>query len=161
MDIFTIGIAFALLAMAMLIARKKLREIESVSLLDFVRRMRSGAAFRDIEPSELQEIITLQNNAPLLIGLREKEPYEAGHIAGTIFLPFDDFMHEVLVKESYAKDKAMILICDHGLKSKVAADILGEDEGFSSVVSLRGGMEAWEKYSQPAPHFRCCPSFGC
>ena len=42
----------------------------------------------------------------------------------------------------------MILICDHGLKSKVAADILGEDEGFSSVVSLRGGMEAWEKFKK-------------
>ena len=72
---------------------------------------------------------------------------------------FDDFMHEVLVKEDYAKDKAMILICGHGLMNKVAADILGEDECFSSVVSLRGGIEIWEKYSQPAPRFAYCQFF--
>jgi len=153
-------IAIALLTVAILIARKKLREIESVSLLDFVRRMKSGAYFRDIGSAELQEILARRRDMPLLIDLRERDIFEKEHIEKTISLPFDDFMHEVLVEESYDKEQAMILICDHGLKSKVAADILGEDEGFSSVLSLRGGMEAWEKYRQPAPRFACCPSFG-
>jgi len=160
MSILIVGIIIVILVAGIVITRK-LGEIQSVSPLDFVRRMRSGAAFRDIEPSELQEIIANQSDAPLLIDLREKEPYEAGHIAGAVFLPFDDFMHEVLVEEGYDKEQAMILICDHGLKSKVAADILGEDEGFTSVFSLRGGMEAWENFLQPSsPRFACCPSFG-
>ncbi len=140
---------------------RKFREIKSVSPIDFVRRMRSGAEFRDIEPAELQEILAHQSNLPLIVDLREKEPYKEGHIAKAILLPFDDFLHEVLINEVYDKDQAMILICDHGLKSKVAADILGEDEGFSSVLSLRGGMEAWEKYRQPLSRFQCCPSFLC
>ncbi len=160
MDIFLIGIAIALLVVATLIARKKLREIESVSLLDFVRRMRSGAEFRDIEPAELQEILTRQTDMPLLIDLRERDIFEAEHIEKAISLPFDDFMHAVLVEEAYEKETAMILICDHGLKSKVAADILGEDEGFTSVLSVRGGMGTWGKYRQPSTRFACCPKFG-
>ena len=160
MDFLLIGtVVIALLAVTIVIARK-LREIESVSLLDFLRRISSGAEFRDIEPAELQEILARQTDMPLLIDLRERDVFEARHIEKAVSLPFDNFMHEVLIEESYDKEQAMILICDHGLKSKVAADILGEDEGFSSVLSLRGGMEAWEKYRQPAPRFACCPSFG-
>ena len=94
----------------------------------------------------MQKILITKNDTPLIIDLREEDIYEKGHIDKALLMPFDNFMHEVLVEESYEKEKAMILICDHGLKSKVAADILGEDEGFSSVLSLRGGMEAWEKY---------------
>ncbi|MCP4141574.1 MAG: rhodanese-like domain-containing protein [Chloroflexi bacterium] len=160
MNILIIGIAIVLLIVATLIARKKLREIESVSLLDFARRMRSGAEFRDIEPAALEEILARNRDGLLLVDLRESDLFEAGHIAQAISLPFDDFMHEVLVEESYDKEQAMILICDHGLKSKVAADILGEDEGFSSVLSLRGGMEAWQKYKEPSVRFACCPNFG-
>ena len=158
MSFLITGIVIILLIVAIVVERK-FRDIQSVSPLDFVRRMRSGAEFRDIEPAKLQEIMARQGDAPLLIDLRENETYEKGHIAGALLVPFDDFMHKVLVEESYNKEQAMILICDHGLKSKVAADILGEDEGFASVLSLRGGMEAWEKYLKPSPRFACCPSF--
>ena len=53
MDFLLIGtVVIALLAVTIVIARK-LREIESVSLLDFLRRISSGAEFRDIEQPEL------------------------------------------------------------------------------------------------------------
>lgn len=158
MYLIVMGAVIVLLVAVIAVARK-FRDIKTVSPIDFIWRMRSGAEFRDIEPAELEEILTHQSDAPLLIDLREKDVYEEGHIAQAILTPFDDFMHAVLVEESYAKDQAMILVCDHGLKSKVAADILGEDEGFSSVLSLRGGMEAWEKHVEPSLSFACCPSF--
>ena len=151
--------SIAILALVAILIVKKLREINSLSFFDFFKRTRSGEAFRDIEPAELQEILTRNGYASLIIDLREKELFEKGHLAKAISLPFNDFMHAALVEEEYEKETSMILICDHGLKSKVAADILGEDEGFSSVLSLRGGMAAWEKYKQPLPHFQCCPSF--
>jgi len=47
------------------------------------------------------------------------------------------------VDERYAKDEELILVCDHGHMSKVAASILGEDEGFTDVVDLAGGMKDW------------------
>ena len=73
-------IAIALLTVAILIARKKLREIESVSLLDFVRRMKSGAYFRDIGSAELQEILARRRDMPLLIDLRERDIFEKEHM---------------------------------------------------------------------------------
>ncbi|MBT3321075.1 MAG: rhodanese-like domain-containing protein [Anaerolineae bacterium] len=145
MDIL-IALIIALLIVAIIRVRKKLNEIKSISLLDFLQRIQNGSEARDISPAKLQKILITKNDTPLIIDLREEDIYEKGHIDKALLMPFDNFMHEVLVEESYEKEKAMILICDHGLKSKVAADILGEDEGFSSVLSLRGGMEAWEKY---------------
>ena len=91
------GVVIVLLVAAIMIARK-FRDIQSVSPIDFLRRMRSGAEFRDIEPAELQESLARQSDVPLIIDLREDDLYEEGHIAGAILIPFDDFMHEVLVE---------------------------------------------------------------
>ena len=151
--------SITILALGVILILKKLRETDSLSFFDFFKRVRSGAAFRDIEPAELQETLMRNGYAPLIIDLRERELFEKGHLAKAISLPFNDFMHAALVEEEYEKETSMVLICDHGLKSKVAADIIGEDEGFSSVLSLRGGMAAWEKYKQPLPSFQCCPGF--
>ncbi len=159
MNILLIAGLTVFLILAIVIANK-FRNIKTISPIDFVRRVRNGVKFRDIEPAALQEILAQQNNHPLLVDLREKNVYEKGHIANAISLPFDDFMHEILVNEKYGKDEEMILICDHGHKSKVAADILGEDEGFSAVFSVRGGMEAWNEHVNiniRSTHvLRCC-----
>ena len=137
-------------------AIKKLREIRSVSLIDFARRLFNGDEERDMKAGMLQKVFSENDLSTLLIDLRESDAFEKEHIADAISLPFNDFMHEVLVNEKYDPKQSMILICDHGLKSKVAADILGEDEGFSSVYSVHGGMEAWNKLIKKEP---CCAGF--
>ncbi len=59
-------------------------------------------------------------------------------------------------------DEDIVLVCDTGHMSRVAAEIMGEDEGFARVFSLRGGMKAWERWrdkeTQAAAFLirRCC-----
>ncbi|MBT7073184.1 MAG: rhodanese-like domain-containing protein [Anaerolineae bacterium] len=123
MDILGISFLAGVLVLAYILVNK-LRGTSAVSLFQFMRRLRSGAKFRDINVSELEKMLRNREKNSLLIDLREVDVFEKDHIADAISLPFDDFMHEILVNETYGKDEAIILICDHGLKSKVAADIL-------------------------------------
>ncbi len=156
-DLF-IGLLAGLLVI-MLLMLKELFQLRTISPREFIQRLRKSAKSRDIHISQLDEMLN-RKPLPVLIDLRKPEIFKRGYIPGALSIPFDDFMHEVLVNEKYGKDDELILICDHGLKSKVAVDILGEDEGFSSVFSVRGGMEAWNKQMHSgvccARLRRCC-----
>ena len=53
----------------------------------------------------------------------------------------------------------MVLVCDTGQLSKVAAAIMAED-GFTQVYSIKGGMRRWNRWmtlSQKIP-FKNIPS---
>jgi rhodanese-related sulfurtransferase len=68
-------------------------------------------------------------------------PY-AGEIGGTdAFIPFDRIAGDVRLPED--KDARLLLYCRTMRMSTLAATTLG-DEGFTNVVVLRGGMQAWE-----------------
>ena len=60
---------------------------------------------------------------------------------------FDDFLKSVLIDGGYKefKSKNVVLVCDTGHKSRVAASILSE-EGFVYAASLNGGMRRWKKW---------------
>ena len=55
-------------------------------------------------------------------------------------------MHGLKIKLIYSLlKKSIILVCDTGQKSRVAASVL-IDEGFSKLVSLKRGMRRWHRW---------------
>jgi len=61
--------------------------------------------------------------------------------------PFDDFLKSVLMDRDYRefKQRKLVLVCDTGHQSRVAASILAE-EGFAKAYSLNRGMRRWSKW---------------
>ena len=127
-----------------------------MSAWEFFSRLLSGSGFGNISPARLKNRLSNVAQDILLVDLRESDRFKKEHIARAISSPFDDFLKEVVVYEKYEKDQEMILICDTGHMSRVAADILNQDEGFEKVVNLSGGMKAWEKSLQAPRTMRCC-----
>ncbi len=75
----------------------------------------------------------------VLLDIRDKASYQAGHIAGSMRL--DDRSITGFINET-EKASAVVVVCYHGHSSQGAANYLAE-QGFSDVYSLDGGYTAW------------------
>jgi rhodanese-related sulfurtransferase len=78
----------------------------------------------------------------ILLDVREREEYRAGHLEGALSLP-RGFL-ELRVEEAVAdKSTPLLTYCASGVRSLMAARTL-KDMGYEQVVSLAGGYTAWK-----------------
>ena len=102
------------MAWAMLTSSPEVREVT----LDEVRGRPSDAAVVDV---------------------REPEEFANGHVPGTVNLPQADLATRL---DEVPRDRPVFVICQGGFRSLRAAQFLSQ-RGFSDVVSVKGGTEAW------------------
>jgi len=108
----------------------------------------AAAAVPFMAMAELRDRIA-QQPAPELIVLdvRERDAYEAGHIPGARLLPRGQL--ELRVNTELPDPTARIVTCcDFGRISTLAAATLRE-MGFQRAVALDGGMKAWREAGYP------------
>lgn len=117
-----------------------------MGMTDFVRRLFFGKGYAELTPPELMKRIDSQPDL-LIVDLRDERKYKQNHIRGAVSHSFDDFLKSILIDGEYGdfKTKTLVLVCDTGHQSRVAAGILAE-EGFVHATSLKGGMWRWNKW---------------
>ena len=76
---------------------------------------------------------------PLLLDVREPWEYQTCHIDGSQSMPMNTVPANVAQLD---KDKPMVCICHHGMRSMQVVLFL-EQQGFSHVINLTGGVDAW------------------
>ncbi len=113
-------------------------------------------------PQVLEIDIAAAANRPpesLLVDVREPEEYAHGHIPGAINLPQADLASRL---SEIPRDRSICTICKGGYRSLRAAQFLAQS-GFTDVVSLSGGTDAWRADGKPLateevapdqPHFK-------
>jgi rhodanese-related sulfurtransferase len=102
------------------------------------------AAFGSITPAEA---VRLVNSGAVLVDIRKREDFEAGHIAGARHVPGEAIADGAKPLERF-KDKAVIAYCDSGTTAGAAARHLGR-LGFQKAYNLRGGLAAWRQENLP------------
>jgi rhodanese-related sulfurtransferase len=164
--IFLMVGAAALATVGLVAGRFKKARLD-IDMLDFFKRLLFGKGYENISPAELSERIAAGDVGLRLVDLREGPKFYLGHILGSESKPFDDFLKEVVVDGLFKDDldREIVLICDTGHLSRVAASILAEEEGFTNLYSLKGGIKNWarwnEKEARKQKH-RCCERLaGC
>ncbi|MBI2729738.1 MAG: rhodanese-like domain-containing protein [Sphingobacteriales bacterium] len=95
---------------------------------------------QQISPIELQQKLRKKEEI-VLIDVREQYEHEAFNIGGTL-IPLPDIMSHV---SDIPKDKPVVLYCKMGVRSKIAIQRLSDKYGFTNLINLSGGMEAWKK----------------
>ena len=135
-----------------------------MGLKDFIRHLFFGKGFTELTPPQLSEEMALKQGL-MIVDLRDKRKYKRNHIKGAVSHPFDDFLKSVLIDGEYQefKTKDLVLVCDTGHQSQVAASILAE-EGFVHVTSLSRGMRRWNQWQNllriqkgfQHKRFHCC-----
>ena len=96
---------------------------------------------REMTTGECSQYLQASAEKPLLLDVREPWEYKIVHLDGSQLIPMRQIPGAL---DSLDPDRETIVICHHGIRSRQVALYL-ERNGFSNVVNLRGGMDAWAK----------------
>ena len=90
---------------------------------------------------ELSRRIAARQNDLVILDVREKDAFDAGHLPGAVHLPRGQL--ELRVNEAFPDPTVRIVaVCEFGKISTLAAATL-RALGFRHASALDGGMEGW------------------
>ena len=96
---------------------------------------------RDLRPRELKTHLAGATPPPLLLDVREPWEYEICHLPGSTLVP----MRQIpAAAAGLDPERETVVICHHGIRSRQVALYL-EQRGFTRVVNLNGGVDAWAR----------------
>jgi rhodanese-related sulfurtransferase len=93
------------------------------------------------------QAVRLMNQGALVLDLRGKESFDAGHIGDARSVPAADLESQAESLKKW-RDKTVITYCDSGISGAAAARTLAK-LGFTKVFNLEGGLNAWSKDNLP------------
>ena len=93
------------------------------------------------------QAVRLMNQGALVIDLRSKELYDAGHIVDARNVPVAELESQADALKKW-RDRSVITYCDSGANGAGAARSLMK-LGFTKVFNLQGGLNAWVKDNLP------------
>ncbi len=105
-------------------------------------RMRSGG--QAVGPSDA---VRLLNQGGVLVDVRSRAEFDGGHVIDARHVPQEELANASETLKKF-KDKVVITCCESGMRSGAAARVL-KAQGFTQVVNLRGGLQAWRADSLP------------
>lgn len=88
----------------------------------------------------------LAEKTPVIVDVREKADYDAGHIAGAINLPVRTFLQNL--DKLPAKDQSIVVYCASGHRGALAMSAL-HLLGYTDVRNIGSGIGAWTKAELP------------
>lgn len=93
--------------------------------------------FQEVGPHEAQTLL----GEALVVDVREPWEYQEGHLPGAINIPLSSLPARL---SELPQDRPILLVCNSGNRSGVAADFLVQ-QGFpgEKVYNLEGGTYAW------------------
>ena len=107
--------------------------------------------FRAISPQQLDALRNEGKNISLL-DVRTVPEYRAGHVAGAIHVPVDEFSADTIKADEQLAgidhDEPLYLTCQTGPRAQEVAEQMF-DAGFRNLILVEGGMQAWENARLP------------
>ncbi|TFW06565.1 rhodanese-like domain-containing protein [Oxalobacteraceae bacterium OM1] len=95
----------------------------------------------------LQATQLLNQNKAVVIDVRSKDDYAAGHLRDARNIPLAELSNRTGELEKL-KGKRLITVCQTGVASARAVAIL-KKAGFTDAASLEGGIAAWQAQNLP------------
>lgn len=93
----------------------------------------------EVSPAEARKRVA---EGALLLDVRDKEEFEAGHIEGAMNISRGTL--EMRIGEvEHDKQAPIVCLCGGGNRGALAADAL-QKMGYTQVVSIEGGLKAYE-----------------
>jgi molybdopterin/thiamine biosynthesis adenylyltransferase/rhodanese-related sulfurtransferase len=109
---------------------------------DLLREARSQ--IRELTP---QQVDALPPNSAAVIDVREASEWEQGHLPGAVHIS-KSYVEQQIEGAVPDRDAPVILYCAGGVRSLFAAQTL-EQLGYTDVVSMSGGFQAWKSAGLP------------
>ena len=95
--------------------------------------------YKQISQEEAKKLLDTEKDF-ILLDVRTRQEYEAGHIPGAILIPHDE-VEDRAALELPKKDQLILVYCRSGNRSKQASQILA-NMGYTNVQEF-GGINDW------------------
>ncbi len=99
---------------------------------------------REISPREFKDLAD-QDSPVTLLDVREEWELALAEVAGATHMPMGQVPERMSELES---DRAIVVMCHHGSRSATVAGFLLRN-GFTQVLNLAGGIDAWARDLDP------------
>jgi rhodanese-related sulfurtransferase len=100
---------------------------------------------RHFTPTQLKECLEQGAEPPLLLDVREPWEFQVCAIADSRLIPMGQIP---TAYQELDPSRETVVICHHGIRSRQVAFFL-ERAGFSNVINLTGGVDAWARDIDP------------
>lgn len=84
---------------------------------------------------------------PVVVDVRSEKEWEAGHVAGSRNLPLNHLRERA---SELPSDQPVVVHCEGGYRSAIAASLLAAQTGRRNVMDLVGGFKAWSASRLPS-----------
>ncbi len=101
---------------------------------------------RQMSVAELKAYLEEAEKKPVLLDVRESWEYRICRLEDTKLVPMR-YVPDAL--SELDPQRETVVICHHGIRSRHVAIFL-EQAGFSNVINLTGGVDAWAKDVDPS-----------
>jgi rhodanese-related sulfurtransferase len=101
---------------------------------------------KSLAPRELQARLAAGDGHLVLLDVREPWEFEIGHLDGAINIPMANPEPSLADLDRAAET---VVICHYGIRSREFTGHL-ERLGFTCVINLDGGIDAWSRQVDPA-----------
>jgi rhodanese-related sulfurtransferase len=98
---------------------------------------------RELTPDECKVQLEQSESSPMLLDVREPWEYQIVHLENSQLVPMRKVPE---IMETLDPHQEIIVVCHHGIRSRQVALFL-EHHGFSNVVNLKGGLDAWARHT--------------
>ncbi|MBI5927691.1 MAG: MBL fold metallo-hydrolase [Chloroflexi bacterium] len=96
-------------------------------------------------PQITAQELAQDRNGSTVIDVRWRSEYQEVHLPNSTHIPLGYIVRNL---DTLARDQHLIVHCQAGVRSVIAASIL-QKYGFKNVTNLAGGIEAWQKAGLP------------
>jgi hydroxyacylglutathione hydrolase len=107
----------------------------------------AGHALSHIPQLTVNDFASQRSADTVLIDVRNNDEWSHGHIAGAQHIPLGHLLERIDVGPS----TQVVLQCQSGARSAIAASVL-ERAGFTNVINLVGGFNAWAGSGKAVDH---------
>ena len=107
--------------------------------------MNPGPTLTSIDVVEAERRLREDQDRPLLVDVREENEFAEVRAPGAVLVPMSSFAARAA---ELPKDRPLMIVCHLGGRSAAAAGFLIRS-GWSDVVNVTGGMDAWERGGLP------------
>lgn len=107
---------------------------------------RAATGVEPIAPAELAARIK-KGTAPIILDVRTREEYAAGHIPGAVNIPHDE-LAERLERVPATKSEEIVVHCERGGRAGAAEETLSA-AGYTNLRDLSGHMQGWQEQGLP------------
>jgi rhodanese-related sulfurtransferase len=117
-----------------------------VLILLLLEELRGKQGGHRLSPQQAVDLIN--NHRAGVVDIRDLDAFKSGHIVNAIHIPQTDLVNNLEKLKKY-REKPLILTCNNGQNSQLMAVKLRNKQGFTTVYSIAGGLQAWKQADLP------------